>query len=192
MAVPVTDPDTGEIFWLRGSDAYSEEIRATYADRCAHDRRGLRRRVSKNGRVSFWLQCLDCGAFPSGAVPKDSIADPAAVADEEPGLRQRWFDQRERQRMEIVRKYVRMQKQENANWWRWYDGYLKSPAWIQKRNLVLARANHFCEGCGTRRATQVHHKTYDNVGNEFLFELVAVCDACHDRIHDQRQQQEVA
>jgi hypothetical protein len=29
----------------------------------------------------------------------------------------------------------------------------------------------------------VHHLTYAHVFNEFLFELMAVCDECHDRLH---------
>jgi hypothetical protein len=33
------------------------------------------------------------------------------------------------------------------------------------------------------RATQVHHRTYQNIFNEFLFELVAVCAQCHHGIH---------
>lgn len=48
---------------------------------------------------------------------------------------------------------------------------------------VLERANHVCEGCGVNAATEVHHKTYKNVGNEFLFELVAICRPCHQRYH---------
>jgi 5-methylcytosine-specific restriction endonuclease McrA len=40
-----------------------------------------------------------------------------------------------------------------------------------------------CEGCGDEKAQEVHHKTYKNVGDEFLFELVALCNTCHDRYH---------
>lgn len=57
--------------------------------------------------------------------------------------------------------------------------------WARKRSLVLERANHTCEGCGIRRATQVHHLTYKHVYDEFLWELVATCDECHDRAHEQ-------
>jgi 5-methylcytosine-specific restriction endonuclease McrA len=29
----------------------------------------------------------------------------------------------------------------------------------------------------------VHHLTYQNAGNEFLWELVAICRECHARYH---------
>ena len=45
-----------------------------------------------------------------------------------------------------------------------------------------------CEGCGVRRAAQVHHLTYEHVGDELLFELVAVCGQCHDRITAQARE----
>jgi 5-methylcytosine-specific restriction endonuclease McrA len=39
-----------------------------------------------------------------------------------------------------------------------------------------------------KRATQVHHTTYKHVGNEFLWELRAICDECHDRFHEDGNQ----
>jgi hypothetical protein len=30
----------------------------------------------------------------------------------------------------------------------------------------------------------VHHVTYKNMGNEFLWELRAICAVCHERVHD--------
>jgi 5-methylcytosine-specific restriction endonuclease McrA len=53
--------------------------------------------------------------------------------------------------------------------------------------LVLQRANGHCEGCGQRKAVQVHHLTYEHVGQEFLWELRAVCSECHDRLHPDRR-----
>ena len=73
---------------------------------------------------------------------------------------------------------------EQERWWRAYDAYLESPQWRRRRELVLRRARSTCEGCGERRATQVHHLSYDRVSTEMLFELVAVCDRCHASIHN--------
>jgi len=64
-----------------------------------------------------------------------------------------------------------------------YHAYLESPEWRQKRDLVLTRSNGLCEVCGGL-AVLAHHLTYAHAGNEFLFELVALCKRCHDRIHD--------
>jgi hypothetical protein len=32
-------------------------------------------------------------------------------------------------------------------------------------------------------AREVHHRTYQHVGEEFLYELLALCHGCHDRGH---------
>lgn len=66
-----------------------------------------------------------------------------------------------------------------------YADYLKSRQWADKRDRVLRRANFHCEGCGCRPAVDVHHLTYEHVTQEFLFELVALCRECHERIHEQ-------
>jgi 5-methylcytosine-specific restriction endonuclease McrA len=63
--------------------------------------------------------------------------------------------------------------------------YLKSHKWMKKRDAVIIRAGHHCEGCGVYLGEkgQVHHKTYDNWKNEFLCELIYLCKECHDRMH---------
>ena len=64
--------------------------------------------------------------------------------------------------------------------------YLNSPVWQFKRESVMRRANHNCEGCGVYLASygQVHHLTYANWKDEFLFELVYLCNECHRKIHN--------
>lgn len=71
----------------------------------------------------------------------------------------------------------------SVEWWDKYNAYLQSPEWKSKRARVLKRASGICEGCGIKRATQVHHLHYKNVFKEFLFELVAICEECHDMVH---------
>ena len=76
---------------------------------------------------------------------------------------------------------------QNAEWWAWYNAYLLTPEWKRKRDLVMRRANRVCEGCGINSAIQVHHLTYEHVGNELLFELVAICHECHQIVHPEIQ-----
>lgn len=73
--------------------------------------------------------------------------------------------------------------QEDAEWWARYNGYLRTPEWRRRSALVIARAGGICEGCRENPAKQAHHLTYENVGAEFLWELRAVCNGCHDRYH---------
>jgi hypothetical protein len=71
----------------------------------------------------------------------------------------------------------------NTHWPELYADYLKSQQWADKRDRVLRRASYHCEGCAQRPAVDVHHLTYEHVTQEFLFELVALCRECHERIH---------
>jgi 5-methylcytosine-specific restriction endonuclease McrA len=67
-----------------------------------------------------------------------------------------------------------------------YAEYLESDAWKALRAKVLKRASHICEGCGTAEAVQAHHLRYAHIGHEFLWELVAVCLECHERVHPEK------
>lgn len=64
-----------------------------------------------------------------------------------------------------------------------YREYLAGESWTRTRAKVLERAEYVCEGCRERRATQVHHLNYDDPrGEEMLFNLVALCADCHDKL----------
>ena len=96
----------------------------------------------------------------------------------------REWEERQREREEI-----------NRQWWQHYNAYLRTETWRGKRALVLERANGRCEGCGARRATQVHHRCYPQgllpgspewITQEKLFDLIAICDGCHEDVHPRR------
>lgn len=70
--------------------------------------------------------------------------------------------------------------EEYETWLKEHTIYLASDEWKWRRQMVLERDNYLCQGCLTNRATQVHHLTYKHWRNELLFELVSVCDGCHD------------
>ena len=72
------------------------------------------------------------------------------------------------------------------DWETWYPKYLQSSVWQAKRERVLRRDKHTCQTC-RQQATEVHHQTYQNVGNESLTELVSLCQRCHRRIHKVRK-----
>jgi 5-methylcytosine-specific restriction endonuclease McrA len=75
---------------------------------------------------------------------------------------------------------------DSSHWKRWYAAYQLSDAWRDRRRKVLERANHLCEACRERRATEVHHLHYMRVGYEPLFDLVAICRECHETLHRRR------
>lgn len=65
----------------------------------------------------------------------------------------------------------------------WYERYRMSDAWREKRWRVFERANYLCEGCREAKPTEVHHLSYAHIGDEFLFELIALCRECHAKLH---------
>ena|SRR5688572_22423761 len=184
----VIDQDTGQEFDLRWTDAWSEDRRAIWHDKCQHDRTEVRRRVSDGVRVSYWRQCLRCGSFSNGQVARATLADPDAVPDADDTIAKTYQAERDRKIAVIDQRHVRIQKRERAEQRRWYDQYLNSPRWRAIRRAVMERAQGLCEGCRRRPATEVHHLTYAHVGDEFLWELKAVCDHCHARCHPEKQE----
>ena len=62
--------------------------------------------------------------------------------------------------------------------------YMSSVAWQLKREMVLARDKHSCRSCTSLDRLEVHHITYQRLGNEKLSDLVTVCRDCHQKIHD--------
>lgn len=135
----------------------------------------LRERTLANGSLQLVRQCLRCGRAVGNPVKRASVSEVVAPFDQE--LQDRYEADRDADAKSISKSFSR------DSFFEAYDPYLASPAWAQKRALVFKRANGICEGCGLAVPSEVHHLTYEHVGNEFLFELVALCGACHDRIH---------
>ena len=63
-----------------------------------------------------------------------------------------------------------------------YDKYIVSLEWRSVRNDALRRAGDECQMC-RKTATEVHHNTYKNLGNEPPEDLIALCGDCHDKFH---------
>lgn len=151
---------------------------------CTCDRRAIRLRIIANGSKIYAEQCLDCGR-QIRAVSKNApeiLEMPERIPFDEV-LKDTYHAREQAHRNQQAAQRERAQQEKDSAWWQWYNEYLESPTWRMKRQMVLARAAGLCEGCRCRQAEQVHHLTYRHAGNEFLFELVAVCAACHARLH---------
>ena len=56
--------------------------------------------------------------------------------------------------------------------------------WQARRTATLARAGYRCQTCGdTDVRLDIHHNTYERYGDESTFDLVALCDRCHELFH---------
>jgi 5-methylcytosine-specific restriction endonuclease McrA len=151
---------------------------------CQHPQSEVSWRISADGRRYYVRQCSHCHASVGNL-----IASAVALAD---GRKPLPFDEAAQawSREAVDRFYTKQsailaeQRNERSRaFWNWYDAYLQSDAWREKRAQALKRDNGLCQGCLKRPATQVHHLTYAHVGDELLFELAPICDECHERAH---------
>ena len=60
-----------------------------------------------------------------------------------------------------------------------YDSYILSKEWKIKRKQALDFHGDFCSQCKSKKDLHVHHKTYANLGNEPMEDLVILCRDCH-------------
>jgi hypothetical protein len=133
-------------------------------------------------KIYKW-QCLCCGQGSQSVRPTLQQKIDATEFDESIG--NRW-----QQKMSAYWEQHRssFEGERGARQREWEDLYFRhvtrrSPRWTALCRLVMARCDRTCEGCGIRPAIQVHHMTYEHLGDEFLWELRGVCRECHERFH---------
>lgn len=143
------------------------------------------------------VQCLRCGSMTNAPLTAEQRAKPL---DQLPA-----FDESRNARFNEARsaasklaseiaaeKRQQQQDAKNRQWWDWYSQYTQSGQWQKRRKKVLERDGYRCQACLEKEATEVHHLNYDHVGNEPLFDLIAVCHACHESITEMdRKRREV-
>ncbi len=153
-------------------------------ERCMHPAPVLTRRVLGSSVETVWEQCPACGVGIK-AVKKATLsaARIAALPVYDVDLQ----DRRYRERFEARQQARETARAESDQAWRQqYEMHLLSDAWRVLRQRVMARDGGVCQGCGVRPASDAHHLTYDHLGDEFLFELIALCRTCHERLHGHR------
>ena len=64
-----------------------------------------------------------------------------------------------------------------------YTQYLTTSHWRELSTWLKTELKK-CQLCGARRyKLQVHHNTYENLGNEPRKDLIVLCSGCHDLFH---------
>lgn len=146
---------------------------------CEHQERRLTRRVIRSGAVQYVYQCVTCGRSMNQPIAHAQIRREFAGV-EIPDFDEALTEKYTQALIEAAIDEVALKQEDFRDR---YAAYLGSAVWADRRRLVLARCKGMCEGCGTRKAVEVHHLTYEHVFDEFLFELVGLCKPCHDRVH---------
>jgi hypothetical protein len=157
------------------ADAYAA-IEAKY--HCDHANRELRLRIIADGRKAYYRQCISCGH--AGSAVSAKVARLELQGRVEPSFDDDLEHQcHARKRAEYLATYQEIAPKLRAE----YEAYLASDAWTQCRAVALMRANEICECCEHFRATEVHHITYERIGQELDSDLMAVCSFCHGLLH---------
>lgn len=152
---------------------------------CDHPKKIIRYREASNSTRMYKSQCTRCGELLGNWIPHKDISNKESIEPFDDRLQETY-----RKTVIDLEKEINQRKfelQQPSVLETYYD-YLSSDDWKAKRLLVLDRCNYICEGCGIKRASQVHHLTYRNIGNEFLFELKGLCSDCHKRLHPDKVQ----
>jgi hypothetical protein len=69
-----------------------------------------------------------------------------------------------------------------------YEEYLRTPEWRRRKERKLDQADHRCQFCNRhQRFLNVHHRTYENLGEELDGDLIVLCRACHRTFHKHRR-----
>jgi len=140
----------------------------------------------KTHELSFiYRQCINCGGSTNRTSPLSHKKYGDSIRGEfDYDSYERWQESKyaEKEQLSVAKKNYNFYTSPYYK----YIEYLNSKKWKDKRNLVFERDNYKCQECKEKNADDVHHLTYDNLGNENLNELVSVCRECHKKIHDMK------
>lgn len=63
-----------------------------------------------------------------------------------------------------------------------YHQYINSPAWINRAKALKEKIGK-CQLCSDTTLLQVHHNSYEHLGNEPDEDLIVLCAICHNFFH---------
>jgi 5-methylcytosine-specific restriction endonuclease McrA len=64
-----------------------------------------------------------------------------------------------------------------------YRTYLETDHWQTIRQYALKYAKKRCQVCNGNGLVDVHHRTYENRGEERFSDVIVLCRRCHDLFH---------
>ncbi len=67
-----------------------------------------------------------------------------------------------------------------------YEEYLQTPEWQERRKRALKAAKYRCQVCYSKDNLNVHHRTYERLGEELPSDLTVLCYECHGLFHHNR------
>ena len=68
-----------------------------------------------------------------------------------------------------------------------YHASITSPEWNRRRQVALSIAEYRCQLCNSPDELTVHHRSYENLGEEKYADLIVLCWPCHRLFHEHRR-----
>lgn len=156
---------------------------------CDHKSLTLYYQTCANGTRQYRQRCTACHQIVGKSAL--AMAEVAAMKQQAVEWEPRLLDARREKQDRRAKELRASIEQEIYHLWELrkldrkseYSQYLLTAKWQSKRQRALERDGFRCQACLIRPATQVHHKTYERIFNEPLFDLVSVCETCHAALH---------
>lgn len=159
----------------------AEELRERYfgvVNNCKCENQVRRKLTMINGGIQAKNQCINCGKISQALKLEKGDENLEEIDKELPHQISR----------DIYTAYLkelkRLEIEEKTEAQASYHEYLTTDKWKKIKKKVLERDKYICQGCLVAEAVLVHHLTYSNIYNEFAFELVSLCQECHNRVHE--------
>jgi hypothetical protein len=162
---------------------------------CLHEKSNIVYKVDITGKKRYVRQCVNCGRAVSQQLKTESALIELGFLkchsfDEE--LQNEYWKKRSELQNEYWKKESELRQaaavKAQLDWRNYYEDYLHSEEWEERRKAVFKRDCGVCQSCLTVKATQVHHIRYDNLGHEPLFDLISICTKCHKKLHSIRNE----
>lgn len=179
----IEDPETGQLLPIQRGIEYARALQKFYEAECTHPSTEVLRVRVAGGSVQVRNCCTVCGDRRGTSLSQKDKAWVESLPWQSSGRAGTYKSRRDEEKRAILIDLARRQFAENGRFTASYQAYIQSPGWKARREKVMKRCRGMCEGCGDNRAVHVHHHSYRHFGNEFLFELLGLCQNCHDRLH---------
>lgn len=128
--------------------------------------------------IAIYIQCNNCGGSLTMTKPLNFKNNSKDVSGEfSQDKYNNWKNEKHFEADQIY-KIARHLRYIHSTYYQ-YIMYLQSEQWKSKRLLALERDKWICQSCKHSIATEVHHLTYKNLGNEDLDDLISYCKKCH-------------
>lgn len=152
---------------------------------CEHDYTPIKLIIS-NGAIQIRLYCRKCNLLSSKSEPHSKY-DLSTLPEKRMEDYQKFYNEFQDSEYEIIHNFTNyLTGMANAYNQKGYAEYLQTDWWKKIRQQALDRDKNMCQICNAN-AECVHHLTYAHRCEEYLFELVSLCNKCHESYHINEQ-----